>query len=142
VKIAARSDGGGGRALFMQFGPGRVEFPGVGQLLFLAPGIYEFQGAYKVDLISQLGLQWRITCADGQKLLNEDTDPFSGIDPRWKEFQISFIVPSGCLAQNLRLVSGARSASEKFMSGSVWFDNLKIVRGETPLGPEENSPPF
>jgi hypothetical protein len=142
VKIATRSDASGGRALFMQFGPGRVEFPGVAQLLLLPPGSYELQGAYKVDLISQLGLQWRITCAGTQTPLNEDTDPFSGIDPRWKEFQISFIVPSGCVAQNLRLLSGARSASEKFMSGSVWFDDLKIVQGGTPPKPEENSPPF
>jgi hypothetical protein len=142
VKIAARSDPSGGHALFMQFGPGRVEFPGVTQLLHLSPGSYELQGAYKVDLMSQLGLQWRITCADNQTPLNEDTEPFSGIDPRWNEFQISFIVPSGCLVQKLRLLSGARSASEKFMSGSVWFDDLKIVRVETPPAPEEDSPPF
>jgi hypothetical protein len=131
IKIAARPDAKGGQALVMQFGPGRVEFPGVSQLLFLPPGRYHFQGEYKIEMISALGLQWRITCASGAKQLIGESDSLSGIDPRWREFQVSFDVPpTECPAQNLRLVSGARSASEKFMSGSAWYDNLEIMRSD------------
>jgi hypothetical protein len=141
VKIATRSDAQGGHALFMQFGPGRVKFPGVRQLLLLPPASYELRGTYKVDMLSQLGLQWRITCAGSQTLINEDSELLSEIDPRWKEFRVPFTVPSGCLAQKLHLASSAVSASERFMSGSLWYDDLKIVRIDSRKAPEQPSAP-
>ena len=133
TKIATRPDGDGEHALFTQFGPGRVEFPGVTQLVVLSPGAYALHGKYKIDIVSERGLQWRITCASGQKSSLGESQPFNGTGPEWKDFDVSFTVPNtDCPAQYVQLFSGARSASEKFMSGSVWYGDLQIVRNETP----------
>jgi hypothetical protein len=49
-------------------------------------------------------------------------------DPEWQNFELSFSVPEGeCPAQYVTIASGARSASEQFISGTIWFDDLKIV---------------
>ena len=52
----------------------------------------------------------------------------NGQDSSWQDFQFSFNVPdSDCPAQYVTLASGARSASEQFISGTIWCDDLKIV---------------
>jgi hypothetical protein len=96
--------------------------------VLLPAGDYHLSGKYKSDLVSQRGLVWRISC--GSKTLGENF-PVRGSDPAWKEFAISFTVPEdGCLAQNVKLVLDARSASETFVSGSIWYDDLRIRRDE------------
>jgi hypothetical protein len=53
----------------------------------------------------------------------------SGINPSWRSVEFSFAVPAfDCPAQYLRLDLDARMASEKFVSGAVWFDNVQISR--------------
>jgi hypothetical protein len=52
-----------------------------------------------------------------------------GMSSAWKPIEFSFAVPSSdCPAQYVRLDLDARMASEKFVSGEVWFDNLQISR--------------
>jgi hypothetical protein len=132
TKIAARPGVGGGRALFMQLGPGRVEFPGVKQLIVLSPDDYLLKGKYRSDLISQRGLAWRITCAGGQTVLGEGS-LINGRTADWTDFEVPFTVPpTDCPAQYLELVSGARSSSEQFISGTVWYDELGITRSAPP----------
>ena len=119
--------------MFTQFGPGRVDFPGVAQLVVLAPGTYALEGKYKIDIVSQRGVQWRVTCASEKKPSIGESPLFNGTDPEWKDFVVSFTVPdTDCSAQYVHLISGARSASEQFVSGTVWNDDLRIVRNETP----------
>ena len=56
-----------------------------------------------------------------------------GSQPSWKEFKVQFRVPdTGCRAQIVRLDLDARSASEQFISGSMWFDDLQILRAAEP----------
>ena len=50
MQIAARNDQPGQHALFLNFGPGRVDYHDVTQLIMLAPGSYKFRGKYKADL--------------------------------------------------------------------------------------------
>ena len=46
----------------------------------------------------------------------------------WRHFEFSFTVPkTDCPVQSVELVFTARSASEQFISGSAWFDDLQIV---------------
>jgi hypothetical protein len=52
-----------------------------------------------------------------------------GISSAWKTVEFSFTVPgSNCPAQYLHLDFDARMASEQFVSGEVWFDNIRISR--------------
>ena len=41
----------------------------------------------------------------------------------------------------MKLVFDARSASEKFISGSIWFDDFQITREETAEGEARAAPP-
>ena len=131
VKFAQRSDQEGKRALLIEFGPGRVDFSsGLSELVLLPPGDYKLEGKYKMDLVSQRGLKWSVTCADA-------TDPvgisgtINGSDSTWKDIEVPFNIPhDGCPAQYVRLDLDARSASEQFVSGAAWFDDLSITRVE------------
>jgi hypothetical protein len=126
VDIAARPDRDGQRALFMEFGHGRVEFRGVTQFIMLAPGTYRLKGQYKGQITGRRGLEWRITCAGGGTAIGKSV-MFTGATPAWKDFEFDVTVPSeDCRAQHLRLELSARSASEQFVSGSAWFDELDI----------------
>jgi hypothetical protein len=138
TKVASRPGDVEKHALFMQFGPGRAEFQGVRQLLMLSPGSYILKGQYKLELISPRGLQWRISCVQA-------TEPFAGSSlhngrvPDWTNFDMEFTVPSqNCPAQTLELVSAARSASEQFMTGTAWYDDLLIGSAEPPQTSERS----
>jgi hypothetical protein len=132
TKIASRPDDVAKHALFMQFGPGRAEFHGVRQLLMLPPGSYILKGQYQLDLISPRGLQWRISCVKATEPLAESV-LYNGTAAEWTEFGVNFSVPEkNCPAQNLELVSGARSASEQFITGTAWFDDLVISSADPP----------
>jgi hypothetical protein len=117
----------GNKALYMKFGPGRVEFPGLRQLVMLPPGRYQLRGKKEVDLLSKRGLKWSVTCVGKQQTQLGESEPINGRDGDWEDFSFSFTVPEdGCAAQYVRMVSDARSASEKFMSGWAWHDDLEI----------------
>ena len=63
IDMVARDDASDQHALFLEFGPGRVEFQGVSQILMLPPGDYRMSGKYKGELRGTRGLQWKVTCA-------------------------------------------------------------------------------
>src|SRR4029079_2041381 len=62
LKIAARPDKDGDHALFMNFSGQRLDVLDVRQLIWLVPGSYRFQGKQKVDVMSQRGLRWHVSC--------------------------------------------------------------------------------
>jgi hypothetical protein len=119
-----------GRGLFIQFGPGRVNSPVIAtQLILLAPGNYQFQGRYRSEIVNEQGLHWHITCAGGSGAEIGASPRVTGTQLEWKDFSFSFTVPdANCLAQDVGLVFGARRPSEQFISGSIRYDDLKIVR--------------
>ena len=115
-------------ALYVEFGYGRAEFQPVWQLLMLAPGGYQLSGLYQGQLQGRRGLIWRADCADGSSKLGQ-SEMLLGAAPTWKRFQFDIKVPNtGCRAQKLQLVLDARSASEQMISGSIWIDEIKILR--------------
>jgi hypothetical protein len=133
IDLIARPDKQNAHALSLEFGPGRVEFEGVSQLLMLPPGSYRFAGQYKGELEGRRGLQWRITCAAGDGAPLSESPMFLGAAPAWTDFSVAFTVPSAdCRAQELRLALAARSASEQLVSGSIWFDELRVVHADQP----------
>jgi hypothetical protein len=129
VKVGERPDKDGDHALLLEFGVGRVDLLPITQLIVLAPGQYRFRGKHNVDIVSQRGLQWRITCAGQGETQIAESPVIQGSSAAWRDFSFSFAVPeTDCPAQYVRLVFDARWASEQFISGSIWYDDLQIVR--------------
>jgi hypothetical protein len=127
TEIRPRSDKPQQHALFLQFGQGRSEFPGVTQLSVLGPGNYELKGKHKGTLIGPRGLIWRVSCVGAQPLAQSDL--LRGDIQQWRDFTVYFSVPqTGCRAQQIGLHLDARSASEKMITGSMWFDELSLTR--------------
>jgi hypothetical protein len=128
VDIVQRTDQAEQRALFIELGPGRVEFGGVVQTVLLAPGSYRFKGKYRGEINGRRGLLWRIACVDAASPLGQSA-MMTGLTTQWKDFEFSFTVPaSECRAQQLRLHLDARTPSEQLVSGTAWYDELSISR--------------
>jgi hypothetical protein len=128
VEIDTVPDDGGNRALFARFEDGRVDFGRVAQLIMLAPAQYRLEATYKGTLLGQRGLKWRVTCVEGPSTAIGESGMIKGITSAWKTVEFSFTVPgSNCPAQYLHLDLDARMASEQFVSGEVWFDNVRIL---------------
>ena len=129
IDIARHPDQEGQRALFIEFGQGRVDFPGVSQLTMLAPGTYRFKASYKGEIVGRRGLKWRVTCVGGGRTPIGESPMISGATPAWSDLEFAFTVPGAdCRAQHLRLELDARMASEQLVSGSVWHDELLLAR--------------
>ena len=129
VDIVRRPDQAGERALSIELGPGRVELGGVAQTLLLPPGSYRFKAKYGGEIIGPRGLVWRVTCA-GQAAPIGQSAMMVGAAKPWKTVEVSFTVPgTECRAQQLRLSLDARMPSEQLVSGSIWYDELQIDRG-------------
>src|SRR6266404_2298847 len=128
VDVDTVPDEDGNRALYVRFEDGRVEFGGVTQLIVLAPATYRLEATYKGTLLGQRGLKWRVTCAGGATRSIGESRMITGISSTWKPVEFSFAVPSDCPAQYVHLDLDARMASEQFVSGMVWFDNVRVSR--------------
>lgn len=129
VQVTPAADLETGRALQIEFGQGRVNFGHVQQTVVLAPGVYRFEGRFKGELTGRRGLIWRIACAGRRRELLASTPMITGRAPAWRSFDAAFTVPDNdCRAQTVRLTHDARSESERFISGVLWFAELKIVR--------------
>ena len=88
MRILARPDQDGEHALFVEFGPGRVDSPGIKQLIMLPPGGYQLAGKYRAEIDSQRGLEWRINCAGRSNNWREPRDQRIGWDV--ERFQVLF----------------------------------------------------
>src|SRR5581483_4796696 len=76
------------------------------------------------------GPAWRVTCAGADtKLIGKSAISAMGAATEWTEFVFLFTVPpTDCRAQYVRLALEARSASERLLSGAIWYDDLRITR--------------
>lgn len=124
----ARKDGD--RALHITMGPGRVRFPEVSQYMKLPPGRYLVSGQYRGQIKSSRGLVWRSYCiaADGRTSQNGETEPIVGWVRQWSDFSFEFAFDEakGCELVLLRLTHPARTESEHFIEGEIWFDAIKV----------------
>ena len=128
VDIVPRSDRSDRRALLIDFQYGRVDYHSIGELVMLAPGSYEFKGAYKGRLVGPRGLKWRIVCANGTMVPDGESPMIMGFKD-WQTVAFRFEVPDkDCPAQYVQLDLDARTTSEHFITGSILFDDLQIAR--------------
>ena len=83
----------------------------------------------RCELVGRRGLVWRVSCAGGKGGAIGESQMTAGAAPRWKDIEWTFTVPDAdCRAQQLRLELDARMASEQLVSGSIWYDELRISR--------------
>lgn len=131
LDIAPRSDDARQRALFIELGPGRVEFHGVTQTLLLSPGTYRFEGKVRGEISGPRGLVWRVACVGAAGPPLGQSPMMIGAMAAWTDVKVSFTVPAAeCRAQQLRLDLDARMASEQLVTGVVWYDDLRLTRAE------------
>lgn len=128
VNLLTKPDSANDRALYLEFGQGRVEMQPVSQNILLSPGEYVLSWQAKGHLIGRRGLVWRLTCGENGTPVAASsmmTGPFTN----WTSLLVTFsIPPQGCRMQQLQLLHDARSASEQIVSGSMWIDEVRIRR--------------
>jgi hypothetical protein len=128
-------------ALFVQFGPGRVGDFGVAETMILAPGTYRFTGKFKSDIEGPRGPKWTIRCAMDSKSLIGQSPTTRRVGVSWESFAFSFEVPTtDCSEQQAALILDSRSAADRFVLGSVWYDDLQILRAASMESPELSAP--
>lgn len=113
-------------ALRLRFSAFAGAFNHLSQTLFLHPGAYRLTGRVRPDgLVSKGGLRWQVRCtAPESQVLG--TGPSVSGSSEWNPVGLDFVVPVGCLPQELRLVAAGQRAFERKFDGSLWFDDLKI----------------
>jgi hypothetical protein len=135
VDIQARPDRSDGHALVLNFNYGRVEYQSVTQLIKLPAGRYHFTGRYEGELVGPRGLKWRLACAEQPATYFAESDMISARAAAWRAVAFDFKVPEqNCRAQHLSLDLDARMPSERFITGTIWFDDLRISRLEDQAG--------
>ncbi len=119
-----------GNALHIKFGDGRVQFPGISQVLLLPPGSYRLEGKLRGAISGKRGLRWQVRCTSGQHKVIGETEMLLGQSLQWRIFTLYAEVPQlpECHGETLRLIHDARSASEELASGEVWFSDLRFTR--------------
>ncbi|MEJ8572810.1 hypothetical protein [Microbaculum marinum] len=129
TSVVAVQDDGKGQALRIEYAGTRVPYEHVRKVLMLPPGRYRLSGRVRAqDLRNERGLSWQISCAGGDRADLLETERISGTRP-WSGFQDTFEVPkTGCPVQRLRLDIAARIAPEREISGTVWYDAMRISR--------------
>jgi hypothetical protein len=137
--IVSRSDQSDKHALLIDFQYGRVDYHSVTELVMLPPGRYEFVGEYQGKLVGPRGMKWRVVCADGNMTNGGESQMLTGVMKDWSTVDFAFTVPDkDCPAQYVRLDLDARMASEQLISGSIYFDDLKILRVPREANSEQN----
>jgi hypothetical protein len=116
--------------LHISFGEGRIKFPEVRQVLYLAPGRYRLEGKLQGAISGKRGLKWQMRCLYAPARILGETEMLLGRTEQWRIFSFEAEAPASkeCLGQELRLIHDARSASEQLINGEVWFNDLRLER--------------
>jgi hypothetical protein len=121
----------GQRVLSLRLGPGQVRFPEIRQYLKLPPGRYVLSGRYRGFVRAKRGITWIAYCVDGEGRFvpAAESRELNSIAQKWTEFRFEFPVaePDACRLVWLRLRHGARSSSEKLISGELMMDGLSLM---------------
>lgn len=127
--IFPRPDKENDQALSVNFGQSRTVLPPIRQIIALPPGNYRFKGSLQGELTARRGLQWQVRCSQG--LVAGQSDMLVGRRPNWQTFEFDITIPKDkCDGQYLQLIHMARTPSEQFASGGMWFDDISITKAE------------
>lgn len=118
----------GEQALRVKFNGKSLLFADIWQYLHLSAGSYRLTGRARMDrLRGETGVRWAVRCEAPEKALLATTEALLGSSD-WQVFQTEFTVPPACDGQRLRLEAIGARWSKALLSGSVWFDDLKLQR--------------
>jgi tetratricopeptide (TPR) repeat protein len=123
----------GHKALHVVFQGRPVQGPIIEQLLALAPGNYRFGGRGRPDRLEAAhGLEWTLSCADGDHEILAASERFLGAD-QWRDFAMDFTVPEAeCAGQRLHLQAAGRYPQHLVATGEIWFDGMVIEARSEP----------
>lgn len=120
---------GGSNSYHIRFDEGRATAPKLTQLVVLTPGSYKLSAQLKGTIRGKRGMTWTISCLHGRRVQLLKSPLIFGPGAKWERLEFEFNVPQGpdCTAQQILLSHDARSASEQFVTGELWFDDVEIV---------------
>lgn len=120
---------GGGNSYHIRFGEGRVTAPKLTQTTVLAPGSYRLTAQVQGQIRGKRGMTWTIACLYGRRVQLLKSPLVFGPGATWDRLVFEFAVPQdpNCTGQQIMLSHDARSASEQFVTGELWFDDVEIV---------------
>ena len=130
VVFASADSGAGKRALRVSYSGKRQTVPAVEELIAVPPGRYVLTGLVRLDQLNSVrGLQWTLRCAapQGQGRTLASTERFLG-GSEWRPFSLAVAVPPDCPAQLLALEPVGLNEGTTFVSGTAWFDDLRMTR--------------
>jgi hypothetical protein len=129
VELVPSEDDPSNNSLRLEFTGTRADKLQVQQRLMLDPGSYRLTYRYRGEISGRRGMIWLVDCAVGKQPRLKETAMFIGLQRGWREETVDFTVPeTGCESQVIRLIHHARSPSEQIVSGTIWYDDLKIAR--------------
>ena len=135
VNIFTHPDEDDQQALLVSFGVGRIVFPLVQEIIMLPPGQHQLSVLIKGDVSGRRGLQWKVICENG--VAADNSPMILGRFRNWTRHESDIVIPdAGCRFQYLRLIHAARTPSEQYARGRIWFDQLMIRRANKNSGEE------
>ena len=120
----------GKRALRVSYNGKRQAAPAILQFMAVAPGRYELSGLARIEALNSVrGVQWALRCVgtDGRSTLVAASERFLG-SSEWRGFAFEAVVPEGCPGQVLQLEPVGMNEGTTFLSGTAWFDDLRLTR--------------
>lgn len=130
VEFAPARGGAGERALRVAYTGKRLEGPALRQYLALAPGRYELTGKVRLERVESVrGIHWILRCgADARGSGIASSERFMGAGT-WRGFAVPVTIPrEGCPGQVLSLEPSGLGEGTTFVSGTAWFDDLRLTR--------------
>jgi len=118
--------GASGSAAYLRFLNRRVGESGLEHPLYLSPGDYRLEARLRAQALrSELGLQWRISCASGGRELGRGEAIEGSFG--WQGRSVAFTVPTrGCEGQWVRLVNPVSAGAGQRVSGELWIDDVAV----------------
>ena len=130
AEIRAAQGATGRSALRVAYNGRRQSGVPAAQFLALPPGRYELGGVARCESLKSLrGVQWTVRCMQEGR-----PGPVIGQSERflgsgdWRPFAAEVIVPAGCPGQVLQLEPALDEGPLVFISGTAWFDELRLRR--------------
>lgn len=120
----------GKRALRVAYNGRRQVGVPVRQFLALAPGRYELTGMGRPEGINApRGIHWTLRCVESGRpqAVIAGSERFLG-SSEWRRFAMELRIADSCPGQVLQLEPVGEDGALAFVSGSAWFDDLRMRR--------------